>query len=159
VVCANTQAAAIRGARASWSIRHTAGAKGQIAQARAALGLTFEYAEAFERQAQRMIAATISIDEFTRLVAQLWPVDPKSKRSQTMGVNRRYQLVRLLRQAPTNENIRGTRWAAYQAITEYADHVAPVADKGNPAAARAERAVTSSSIAQIKTRAVDLLTG
>lgn len=157
VVCANTQAAAIRGAKASYSIRHTAGAKGQIVQARAALGLTFEFVEAFERQAQKMIAAAISTDEFARLVAQLWPIDEDSKRSKTIGENRRYELVQLLRHSPTNENIRGTRWAAYQAITEYADHVAPIADKGDPASARAERVVTSGSVAQIKTRAFDLL--
>lgn len=157
VVCANTQAAAIRGAKASYSIRHTAGAKGQIVQARAALGLTFEFVEAFERQAQKMIAAAISTDEFARLVAQLWPIDEDSKRSKTIGENRRYELVQLLRHSPTNENIRRTRWAAYQAITEYADHVAPIADKGDPASARAERAVTSGSVAQIKTRAFGLL--
>ena len=157
VVCANTQAAAIRGAKSSYSIRHTAGAKGQIAQARAALGLTWAYAEAFERQAEQMIAATISTDEFTGIVGRLWPVDADSKRSKTIGENRRYELVQLLRHSPTNEDIRGTRWAAYQAITEYADHLAPVRDEWNPAAARAERAVTSSSVAQVKTRAFDLL--
>ncbi len=157
VVCANTQAAAIRSAKSSYSIRHTAGATGQIAQARAALGLTWAYAEAFEQQAEQMIARTISTDEFTAIVAQLWPVDQDAKRSKTIADNRRYQLVGLLRHSPTGEDIRGTRWAAYQAITEYADHVAPVGDKWNPQAARAERAVTSSSVAQVKTRAFDLL--
>jgi phage/plasmid-like protein (TIGR03299 family) len=156
VVCANTQAAAIRSAKSSYSTRHTAGATGQIAQARAALGLTWAYAEAFEQQAEQMIARTISTDEFTAIVAQLWPVDHDSKRSKTIADNRRYQLVQL-RSSETNENIRGTRWSAYQAITEYADHVAPVGDKWNPQAARAERAVTSSSVAQVKTRAFDLL--
>ncbi|WP_327434829.1 DUF932 domain-containing protein, partial [Streptomyces sp. NBC_01236] len=51
VVCANTQRAAIQGARSSYVVRHTAGAKARIAQARSALGLTFRYAEAFEQSA------------------------------------------------------------------------------------------------------------
>ena len=52
VVCANTLAAAIRGAKSSFNIRHTAGAAGAVAQARDALGLTFRYADAFQTQAR-----------------------------------------------------------------------------------------------------------
>jgi len=47
VVCANTQAAAIRRARSSFSIQHTSGAEGQIQAAREALGLTFTFMAAF----------------------------------------------------------------------------------------------------------------
>jgi hypothetical protein len=36
-------------------------------------------------------------------------------------------------------------------------HYAPVADKRNPDGARAERALTSTSVGQVKTRAFDLL--
>ena len=130
VVCANTQAAAIRGAKSSFSIRHTSGAKGQIAQARAGPRADVGVCGGVRAEAERMIAATITDRRVHRASsARLWPVDEDSKRSKTIGENRRYELVRLLRHSPTNEDIRGTRWAAYQAITEYADHVAPVADK------------------------------
>ena len=63
----------------------------------------------------------------------------------------------LWRHSPTGEVIRGTRWGAYQAVTEYTDHFAPVADKRNPAAARAERAITSANVAAVKTRAFELV--
>jgi phage/plasmid-like protein (TIGR03299 family) len=157
VVCANTQAAAIGRAKSSFSIRHTSGAHGYIEAARQALGLTFAYAEAFQAEADAMIARTITDEQFSAIVSQLWPVDDKSERSKSIGGNRHRTLTRLLRHSPTNEAIRGTRWAAYQAITEYTDHFAPVADKRNPAGARAERAITSTSVGQIKTRAFDLV--
>ena len=157
VVCANTQAAAIGRAKSSFSIRHTSGARGYIEQARQALGLTFAYAEAFQAEADAMIARSITDEQFSAIVAQLWPVDAASERSRSIAGNRHHTLTRLLRHSDTNHAIRGTRWAAYQAITEYTDHYAPVADKRNPAGARAERAVTSGSVGQLKTRAFDLI--
>jgi phage/plasmid-like protein (TIGR03299 family) len=157
VVCANTQAAAISRARSSFSIRHTSGARGYIEEARQALGLTFAYAEAFQAEADALIAQSFTDAQFAEIVTRLWPVDEKSERSKTIAANRSHALNRLWRRSPTNTVIRGTRWAAYQAITEYTDHYAPVADKRNPDGARAERALTSTSVGQVKTRAFDLL--
>lgn len=48
VVCANTQRAVLRRNHGMISIRHTTNAKAAVAQARQALGLTFEYVDAFE---------------------------------------------------------------------------------------------------------------
>src|SRR5664279_2944989 len=121
VVCANTQAAAIGRAKSSFSIRHTSGARGYIEQARQALGLTFAYAEAFQAEADAMIARSITDEQFSAIVAQLWPVDATSERSRSIAGNRHHTLTRLLRHSDTNHAIRGTRWAAYQAITEYTD--------------------------------------
>ena len=166
VVCANTQAIAIRRAQSSFSIRHTSGASGQIEQARQALGLTFKYAETFQAQADAMIAQAMTDRQFRELIDAVWHVDDKantsakagpSKRSQTIAANRRAVLVDLWRSSPTAEAIRGTAWGAYQAITEYTDHVAPIGEKRNPGAARAERAITSANVAAVKTRAFDLL--
>lgn len=166
VVCANTQAIAIRRAQSSFSIRHTSGASGQIEQARQALGLTFKYAETFQAQADAMIAQAMTDRQFRELIDAVWHVDDKadtsakagpSKRSQTIAANRRGALVDLWRSSPTAEAIRGTAWGAYQAITEYTDHFAPIGEKRNPGAARAERAITSANVAAVKTRAFDLL--
>ena len=159
VVCANTQAAAIRRAKASFSIQHTSGASGRVAEARQALGLTFRYVEAFQAEAEKMIQEAMSRAQFLDTVAQLWPSEPNpSPRAVTNDRKRRYELVSLFTEADTNAAIRGTRWAGYQAITEYADHYAPVAQGRDAAAVRAERTVASGAVAALKTRAFDLLT-
>jgi phage/plasmid-like protein (TIGR03299 family) len=121
VVCGNTQALAIRRAQSSFSIRHTSGARGYIGQAREALGLTFKFAEAFQAEADRMIEQAITDEQFEGIVAQLWTTDSESQRSKTITANRRAELTGLLHRSETNTAIRGTRWAAYQAITEYTD--------------------------------------
>jgi hypothetical protein len=59
--------------------------------------------------------------------------------------------------ADTNGGIRGTRWAAYQSITEYLDHTAPIAVKSGQAGARAERAITSTTVEAVKVHAFNLL--
>jgi phage/plasmid-like protein (TIGR03299 family) len=157
VVCANTQALAIRRAQASFSIRHTSGAKGNIAQARQALGLTFRYVEAFEAEAEKLIAQEMTDAQFQGIIGTIWTPTPDSKRSETIAANRTEILSELFRTAETNANIRGTRWAGYQAITEYLDHFAPIADKANPAAARAERVAVGGNTAAVKTRAFELI--
>lgn len=157
VVCANTQAIAIRRAQASFSIRHTSGAKGNIAQARQALGLTFRYVEAFEAEAQKLIEQEMTAAQFQAIIGAIWTPTPDSKRSETITANRSGTLSELFNTADTNANIRGTRWAGYQAITEYLDHFAPIADKANPATARAEGVAVGGNTAQVKTRAFELI--
>ena len=63
IVCANTQAAAIACAKASFAIRHTGGARGAINEARTALGLSWRYMEAFETEAAALYAQPMDVDE------------------------------------------------------------------------------------------------
>jgi len=88
VVCANTQALALRRAQSSFSIRHTSGARGNIAQAREALGLTFKYAEVFEREAEQMIQQSLTDAQFAQIIGKLWTTESESKRSATITANR-----------------------------------------------------------------------
>ena len=155
VVCANTQALALRRAQSSFSIRHTSGARGNIAQAREALGLTFKYAEVFEREAEQMIQQSLTDAQFAQIIGKLWTTESESKRSATITANRADVLTGLFTDAPTNANIRGTRYAGYQAITEYLDHFAPVA--GGTDTARAERVATGGTVTTVKARAFEML--
>lgn len=154
IVCANTLAFALHDARTSYSIRHTAGAKGKIAEARVALGLIWQYVEQFEKAAERMINEELTLGEFDRVCAQLWPLenDP-SPRTQSNADQRTGRLRYLFRDADTQATIRGTRWAGLQAIVEYLDHYAPA----KTAEVRAHRVLTSSDLAATKQRAYQLL--
>jgi phage/plasmid-like protein (TIGR03299 family) len=158
VVCANTLAAATRRAKSSFSIQHTAGAKGQIQAARDALGLTFRYLGEFQTEAERMLDAAMTDSEFAALVREVWPVnlDGASVRTRNSVARRDHELTYLWHDADTQSAIRGTRWAAWQAVTEYLDHYTPVGKDRDASRVRAERAVSDSTTA-LKTRAFDLL--
>ncbi|HLU95995.1 MAG TPA: DUF932 domain-containing protein [Thermobifida alba] len=159
VVCANTQAAALRSARSSWSIRHTAGATARIEEARQALGLTWRYLESFQAEAEKMIDASLTDGAFMDIVRDLWPMpDAPTARTRAYHASRENKVGALFADADTNAAIRGTAWAGYQAITEYLDHIAPVRGSGDADSARAERALTSGAAQALKARAFDAFT-
>ncbi|MFF3214112.1 DUF932 domain-containing protein [Streptomyces sp. NPDC002886] len=148
VVCANTLRASLRDAKSSYTVRHTSGARGRIAQARQALGLTFKYAEEFEKAAQRMLDVEMSTPALRSVVNELWPVSGADSSRKKTNQDVRWGTIRkLFEQADTQAGIRGTAWAGYNAITEYANHVAPArgASPELKNAARAERVITGTA--------------
>jgi phage/plasmid-like protein (TIGR03299 family) len=153
VVCANTQRAAIANSKGSYTFRHTSNVRQQIAQAREAMGLMWRYLDGFQTEAERMLNEALTMGEFEKVVAELWPVaDDASEQTKKNAKKRGTTLRYLIRDSDTQQAIKGTRWAGFQAITEYIDHYAPAKD----AELRANRAVTG-PIAELKTRAFELL--
>jgi hypothetical protein len=75
IVCANTQAAAIAGARSTFGIRHTSGAGAAIHEARTALGLAWRYMDAFESEAAALYAAPMELEEMHAFATHLVKAD------------------------------------------------------------------------------------
>lgn len=156
VVCANTLAAALGAAQSTFSIRHTVNGTNRIAEAREALGLTFKYVEAFELEAQRMIEQTMTDNAFDAIVRDLFP-EQSTTRAENVNSAHRDSLTALWNESATLANVKGTNWAAYNVVTEYADHFIGVRGKADQQTARATRSVTAKPIMRLKARAFDLL--
>jgi len=161
VVCANTQAAALRDHVAQVSIRHTSGATAHVAAARDALGLTFAYASEFQAEADQLIEQDMTDAAFHELVRATFGVAANDAPARTRNASqRRWEtLSHLFHDADTQAGIRGTAWAGYQAVVEYVDHYAPVRAKTDPRTARAERLLVSDEPTRIKQAAWATLTG
>ena len=152
IVCANTQSAAIGSAKASWGIRHTGGARAAIQEARDALKLSWRYIEAFEAEAAKLYAAPMDTDQMREFAHALLEVDSatteatvRHRRDRAAGI------VKLWTSSPTITAIAGTRWAAYNAVTEFCDHHVGVRGARTPAdasAARGLRTITAAGSAQ-----------
>ncbi|MCM6776269.1 DUF945 domain-containing protein [Nocardia sp. CDC159] len=159
IVCANTQTAAVRHAKASFSIWHTDGATRAIAQARQALGLTFAYMEEFEAECRSLLQQEISASRVEKLAANLFAVDQAT--SEQQADNRRKHaggIVKLFIESPTVRPFAGTKLGAYNAVTEYADHVMDVRGKKASAAdLRAMRTLTSATVRDLKLNAFRML--
>ncbi|WP_431983947.1 DUF932 domain-containing protein [Streptomyces qinglanensis] len=155
IECANTEHMAIKGAVSHYTVRHTSGAKAKIAEARRALGMVWEYAEAFEAEAEKMINETLTLGAFEKVCEGIWgPLEPNpSVRTRNNHTRRMNTLRHLFETADTQANIRGTAWAGVQAIGEYLDHYAPAKDSG----VRAHRVLTSSDVTKKKQKAYELL--
>lgn len=159
VVCKNTQRLALDRAVSTWRLKHTTNVTGKVQQAREALGLTFRYQEEYERAARDLVESKINEREVDAFLERLFPYQPKSSILQLTRVDQTREEVKALYHAPTQDNARGTRWAAYSAVTEWADWAKPVRAKGKDEdLIRAERTFLGSSDA-LKDRAYRLLAG
>ena len=145
VVCANTERAALGNNRGLFKIRHTTNATRAVEEARQALDLSFAYCDAFEQEAEKMIQTTCTDAQFWEMAASLFgkpDEDDASKRALTEWNKRAETLAMLWHDASTQKVVSGTRWAAYNVVTEYADHFHAVnAPEGHDLTARAERVV------------------
>lgn len=160
VFCSNQQAAVMGDAKSSFTVRHTVNARSIVAEARHALDLTFAYSTVFEAAAERLIQETMTDAQFNEIIRKWWPVgDDAAKAVVTRNEKKLDKLDELFSAADTNANIRGTRWAAYQAVTEYVDHFAPTNLNGasSIAAARATRVLTGATAHDVKNYAFQSL--
>ncbi len=123
-VCINTFEAA-KGTKTqhSFTMRHTSSLDGRIAQARDAIGITFQHAEEVRELTTALATTKIVTKQVNAILAQLWPSSTKGKLSPTaQAVSDLYDT------SETLQGIRGTRWGVLNAISEYTDHVAKYDD-------------------------------
>lgn len=143
--CTNALQAAIAGAERVWKIAHTPNAAERVALARTAVLEAVGYQERFQEVAQKMMDTEMVDAEFAKIVARIWKVAPEATgKVADRKRDIQAQVMDLFQTSPTMEHIRGTRWAGYNAITEYLDHYRPV--KGQAEVARAEGALEGPNV-------------
>ena len=127
VVCQNTLNMAVgrdgRKAKQSFRIRHTQTVSGKVAAAREALGLAAKYLDAFEIEAQAMIAKQINTDTFDAIIHAAYPKpDEDVKGSLTKWDNKRDVLFDIWNgDTVKGAGVRETAWGAYNTLTERLD--------------------------------------
>lgn len=167
VVCANTQEANIKGAKSKFKIRHTNGWAGNVQLAREALGLFFQYEEAFEAEVRAMFEQPFTAQEMKGFAEELTELD-KAEKGSAMATRRQNEtnmIHKLFVESPSIKGtaIAGTKFAAYNAVSEYVDHYAGVRGAGDDVEAqsvlRATRTISavSSGAVGLKSQAWALL--
>lgn len=160
LACTNALPALLRNAKRSWKISHTPNAEERVSLAVQAIKEAIGFQEEFQVMAQAMVDQPMVDAEFAKIVQRLWPVDPEA--TGKVAERRRdihAQVMGLFRESPTLTHVRGTRWAGYNALTEYLDHYRPV--KGGEAVqdvARAEGALEGPNV-RVKTNVWKMFAG
>ena len=123
VVCQNTLNLAMSNAKQSFKIRHTQSVEGRIQVARETLGLALGYFDEFEKEAQSLFAQAITDVEFSKLIRTIYP-KPEGERQATITKweNKVVLIDDLYHNSPTNATIKGTKWGAFNALTERLDY-------------------------------------
>ncbi|MCY4726677.1 DUF932 domain-containing protein [Nocardioides sp. STR2] len=125
LACTNQLTMSLRGAKQSWKIRHTVNMAGRLTEARNSLELTFDYMDEFASEMGRLLDQEMTNDAFDKLVKGIIP-DAKSDSGKAAVDEKRGDLWHLFTEAETNAFGRGTKYAAFNAVTEWADWLAPM---------------------------------
>jgi phage/plasmid-like protein (TIGR03299 family) len=167
VVCANTQDVNIAGAKSIFKIQHSKNWADKVKVAREALGLFFVYEEAFENAVRALFEQPMTNGEmkaFAEDLTDLSKAAPNTAQA-TRRQNEANMITKLFVDSPTiaGTAIAGTRFAAYNAVTEYVDHIAGVRGAGDDVdaqgALRATRTLSlvASGAPSLKTAAWNIL--
>lgn len=163
IVCANTERMAFRDAAYMWSVKHTPNMNSEAKrmEAQRTLGLTVKYYERFEEMATTMARAKMTRASLDKFLEELFPIAGEETPTKKNKNDVKKEEVRfLIETGERNENCRGTKWAAYNGVTEYLDHFRPLRPRGdmknNPDAWRAQLNLAGDAD-DVKIRARELL--
>lgn len=121
VVCQNTLNMALHGVTQSYKIRHTQTVQGKVQAAREALGLAHKYMDEFDKQAQELITAEINDAQFFEIITNVYPKPEKDSKGSFTKWENKIDTLNDIYFGATCENIKGTAWGAYNALTERLD--------------------------------------
>ena len=123
VRCQNTLNYAMKSAKQSFKIRHTATAEGKIVAAREALGLSVAYFDEFSAQANELFKRDVTDKKFSEIIKAIYPKpEDEKKAALTRWENKVVLLDELYHNSDTNANIKGTAWGVVNALTERLDY-------------------------------------
>lgn len=127
VVCQNTLNIALACGERAFNVRHTASAPTRIEEARRVLGLSNTFYETFEAIARRLVATRYSDGQMAGLAKTLFPLDADKPSNRVVNVHTK--LLDLFESGAGHHEIRGTAWAALNAVAEFTDHHRPVSTR------------------------------
>jgi phage/plasmid-like protein (TIGR03299 family) len=121
-VCANTVRAGVAKAKSRFTIKKTRNADLQAAQARTALKLVDPFIENYDLMANTLLDIKVTNARFLQIIeANFGPGEEPSKTQLARWEPKKDKLMELFTVADTQANVRGTAWAALNAVGEYAD--------------------------------------
>lgn len=163
IVCANTQRMAESHAKSTVSLRHTGEPMSRLAEVRALLGLSFAYRDTFVEQVERLIAREMDSVEVLDVFTGLMNVEGATTKAQADSRKKTADVLMDVYQTSTSvKPFHGVAFGAYNAVTEYLDHLSPVAggaklEAEELAIKRAQRTLTSVDLGTLKEKAFTAL--
>lgn len=155
-VCANTVGAAIRGASASHTMRHTTNVHSRIDDAREALSMVSAYTARFTEYLSAMHSVPMRDADFENFMLALYGVKDRADVS-TRKARQLDTLESLWHHSHTLQDTAGTRLGAYNALTEYTSHFSDSHGK-TPEDRAYNRTLKDTFDDRLRTKALSLLT-
>ena len=147
----------------TYTMKHTTNAQLSVNDIRSITNLTYQAIEDYELLSSSMLQVKVNTDRVRNIFKRVWalptevenaPIDMLSqgqRRQQTIAYTARDKAWQIYSESPTQENIRGTAFGAWQAVVEYADH------HSSGGAAKRAVATLSGRSDRIKDKALELI--
>jgi phage/plasmid-like protein (TIGR03299 family) len=133
-VCDNTMAAALGEAGEQYKVRHSKYSKAKVGEARDALSIIFDAADAFAASVAELTATTVTDRQWSDFLNELAPLtvkgEAKTGRGLTMAQNKRDEMNRLWNHDERVAPWKGTAWGVVQAVNTHTQHVQTVRGAG-----------------------------
>lgn len=126
VVCNNTLNLALDSAKRAWSVRHTGSLQSKMHEARACLRMANTYMGALAEKADRMANTTITRDQLSIILDELFPVDEHTTEREKQNIKKLRDEYMVCYFAPDLVKFRDTAWGAYNAMSDMITHNAPL---------------------------------
>ncbi|MDF5759070.1 DUF932 domain-containing protein [Spongiactinospora sp. TRM90649] len=122
VVCDNTMATGLAERGQQIKIKHSRHSKPRLAEARQALAIVYETADAFAAEVKRLCDTVVTAREWSAFLDAYVPVPVEPGRSRTLAEAKRDGLVKLWRHDNRVAPWAGTGWGVVQAVNTYVHH-------------------------------------
>lgn len=120
VVCNNTLQMAIKGAKRTWSCRHTMNITEKKQQAKESLGLAVKYMDSMNDMAEKLYQIKIDEETFFRNLFDKSNMAEKNKEEMVERIHLIYN------EKDDLQNFKGTGWGMYNAIADYVSNTVPL---------------------------------
>lgn len=130
IVCDNTMAAGLAERGQQIKIKHSRHSKLRIGEARQALNIVYEVADAFTAQVKRLCETSVNPRQWTAFLDSYAPVPPEMGRARTLAEAKRESLLKLWRYDNRVAPWAGTGWGVLQAVNTYVQHEQAVRGAG-----------------------------
>jgi phage/plasmid-like protein (TIGR03299 family) len=124
--CANVLSSLIAGATNGISVRHTSSAADRMQEAARVIEASNGFYNNFQARATKLMTTRMADGQMNELASVLFPAmeENGAEKVSTRSKNMREKLFDLFVNGAGHEtaNIRGTAWAGYNAVAEFADH-------------------------------------
>lgn len=121
LVCINGLVAELEGLKRSVKIVHTSNHETAMAKARKVIGTADHYYKQLEIVCNKLFDQKFSDSQMEDYIEKVYPLKPNAKNSKRND-ERRAKVLDLFQNSDTLKNVRGTKWAAWNSVTEHTDH-------------------------------------
>ena len=125
IVCANTLAMALNGAKRSWSTKHVGDMQSKLEEAKWCLQMADQYMQRLDEEADRLANAKLYKEQIDEILDEMFPIDDKDTERKKRNVEDIKQSYYVCWLQPDIAKFMNTAWGAVNAMSDLVTHSTP----------------------------------